>query len=31
MERENEWSPEVVPLYADNPNTNVDPDWFEED
>ena len=24
------WQPDVQPLYADNPNTEIDPDWFEE-
>ena len=24
------WQPDFQPLYANNPNTEIDPDWFEE-
>lgn len=25
------WTPEVSPLWADNPNVEIDPDWFGDD
>lgn len=30
MEREN-WTPEVIPLTVDNPNIEIDEEWFDED
>jgi hypothetical protein len=30
MEREPSWTPEVIPLTADNPNVELDEEWFDE-
>lgn len=32
MERDKpSWTPEVIPLTIDNPNVEIDEEWFDED